>query len=376
MRVLHYFRLSRPDSFGGVEQFIHQLSVATRAFGVSSHVLATADEPQAPTQRLDGHVVHQAPVGFRIAGVEFSTRAALRFRELAAKVDLVHYHFPWPFADLTHLAFGRKVPSIVTYHSDIVRQPTMLKLYSPLMHLFLGRVDRIVATSPNYVRTSPVLQRHRERVEVIPIGLDPASYPPPSPARVAALEREHGRRFFLFVGMLRYYKGIHVLLDAVRHTDIPVVIAGGGPLEESLRAQARTPGLSNVRFLGEVTEEDKCALLSLCRAVVQPSHLRSEAFGISLLEGAMFGKPMVCCEIGTGTTFINIDGETGCAVEPGDPLTLREAMQRLLGDDELVARYGAQAAARFNAHFTAERMAASYSALYQRVIERADATPQ
>ena len=376
MRVLHYFRLSRPDSFGGVEQFIHQLSVATREFGVSSHVLATADTPQAATQRLDGHVVHQAPVGFRIAGVEFSANAALRFRELAARVDLVHYHFPWPFADLTHLAFGRKVPSIVTYHSDIVRQPTMLKLYSPLMHLFLGRVDRIVATSPNYVRTSPVLQRHRERVEVIPIGLDPASYPPPSPGRVAALEREHGRRFFLFVGMLRYYKGIHVLLDAVRHTDIPVVIAGGGPLEESLRAQAQTPGLSNVRFLGEVTEEDKCALLALCRGVVQPSHLRSEAFGISLLEGAMFGKPMVCCEIGTGTTFINIDGETGCAVEPGDPLTLREAMQRLLHDDDLVARYGAQAAARFQAHFTAERMAASYSALYQRVIERADATPQ
>src|SRR5690606_22553396 len=227
MRVLHYFRLSRPDSFGGVEQFIHQLSVATRAFGVSSHVLATADEPQAPTQRLDGHVVHQAPVGVRTAGAESAAEAALRFRGLAARVARVPSPFPWPFGDVTHLAFGRKVPSIASYHSDIVRQPTMLKLYSPLMHLFLGRVDRIVATSPNYVRTSPVLQRHRERVEVIPIGLDPASYPPPSPRRVAALKREHGRRSFLFVGMLRYYKGIHVLLDAVRHTDIPVVIAGG-----------------------------------------------------------------------------------------------------------------------------------------------------
>ncbi len=370
MRVLHYYRLSRPDSFGGVEQFIHQLSVATRKFGVSSHVLATADVPQAPLQRLDGHVVHQAPVGFRIAGVEFSVSAAMRFRELASKVDLIHYHFPWPFADLTHLAFGRKVPSIVTYHSDIVRQPTMLKFYGPLMHLFLGGVDRIVATSPNYARTSTVLQRHRERVEVIPIGLDPKSYPPPAPARLAELEREHGRRFFLFIGMLRYYKGIHVLLDAVRHTDIPVVIAGGGPLEESLRSQSRSADLANVRFLGEISEEDKCALLTLCRAVVQPSHLRAEALGISLLEGAMFGKPMICCEIGTGTTFININGETGCAVEPADPLSLREAMQRVLVDDDLVARCGAQAAARFKAHFTAERMAASYSALYKRVIGR------
>jgi rhamnosyl/mannosyltransferase len=372
MRVLHYFRLARPDSFGGVEQFIHQLSVATREFGVSSHVLTTSDTPQAATQRLDGHVVHQSRVDFRIAGVEFSSDAAMRFRRMASRFDLIHYHFPWPFADLTHLAFGRRIPSIVTYHSDIVRQPTMLRLYSPLMHAFLGRVDRIVATSPNYVRTSPVLQRHRERVEVIPIGLDVGSYPSPPAARVSELEREHGRRFFLFVGMLRYYKGIHVLLDAVRHTDIPVVIAGGGPLEASLRAQARSPGLSNVRFLGEVSEQDKCALLSLCRAVVQPSHLRSEAFGISLLEGAMFGKPMICCEIGTGTTFINIHGQTGLAVEPADPLSLREAMRRLLDDDAAVERYGAQAAERFRSHFTATRMAASYNALYRRVVDRSE----
>lgn len=374
MRVLHFFRLSRPDSFGGVEQFIHQLCVATREFGVSSHVLATSDAPQAATQRLDGHIVHQAAVGFRIAGVEFSARAALRFREMASRVDLVHYHFPWPFADLTYLAFGRKVPSVVTYHSDIVRDALMLRFYRPLMNVFLGRVDRIVATSPNYVRTSPVLQRHRDHVEVIPIGLDRDSYPQPSPQRLAELEREHGRQFFLFVGVLRYYKGLHVLLDAVRNTGIPVLIAGAGPLEDSLRDVARSPGLSNVHFLGRISEEDKCALLNLCRGVVQPSHLRAEAFGISLLEGAMFGKPMICCEIGTGTSFINIDGETGCVVEPADPLTLREALQRLAHDDEFARACGERAAQRFEAHFTAERMAASYSALYRRVIDHADTT--
>ena len=62
------------------------------------------------------------------------------------------------------------------------------------------------------------------------------------------------------------------------------------------------------------------ALLALSYAILFPSHLRSEAFGISLLEGAMFGKPLISSEIGTGTTYINIDGKTGVVVPPSDQM--------------------------------------------------------
>ena len=70
-------------------------------------------------------------------------------------------------------------------------------------------------------------------------------------------------------------------------------------------------------------------MFELCFAVLFPSHLRSEAFGISLLEGAMYGKPLISSEIGTGTTYINIDKETGLVVPPSDPIALREAMDFL-----------------------------------------------
>jgi len=184
------------------------------------------------------------------------------------------------------------------------------------MHQFLKRVDRIVATSPNYVESSQTLQRYRDKVRIIPIGLDETTYPCPTDEKLAYWRKRVGQRFFLFVGALRYYKGLAFLLESLRLTSFPVVVIGTGPEEAELKALSQRYGLTGIRFLGGLPDEDKVALLSLCYGLVFPSHLRSEAFGISLLEGAMFSKPMISCEIGTGTTFINVAGETGLTQPP------------------------------------------------------------
>jgi hypothetical protein len=104
--------------------------------------------------------------------------------------------------------------------------------------------------------------------------------------------------------------------------------------------------------------------------VAFPSHLRSEAFGISLLEGAMYGKPMISSEIGTGTTYINIDGETGLVVPPSDPQAFGEAMRTLWDNPELAQAMGKRAEARYWELFTAEQMARSYTALYHELVAR------
>jgi rhamnosyl/mannosyltransferase len=127
-------------------------------------------------------------------------------------------------------------------------------------------------------------------------------------------------------------------------------------------------GLRNVHFLGTLEDEDKAALLQLCYAIVFPSHLRSEAFGISLLEGAMFGKPMISSEIGTGTSFINIHGETGLVVPPSDPAAFRNAMSRLWSNPDMAADMGRSAEARYWELFTAEKMAAGYASLYRELL--------
>ena len=371
IKVLHFFKTYYPETpGGGIEQVIFQLAQGSAAYGIEPEVLYLSNKGSARNERVGNHVIHRSKQDFYIASTGLSLSGLRDFKELAALADVVHYHFPWPYMDVAHLAMRIKKPSLVSYHSDIVKQKTLLKLYTPLMNTFLGSVDRIVASSPNYAASSEVLTRFKDKVEIIPYGLDRATYPAASPSRLAHWKQELGERFFLFVGALRYYKGLDFLLEAAHQTRLPVVIMGGGHDEAQLKAKAAALGLNNVKFLGGLPDEDKNALLTLCEAFVFPSHLRSESFGISLLEGAMYGKPMISCEMGSGTTFINIANETGLVVPPRDSNALAAAMTTLWNDRTLAGQMGAKAAQRYEQVFTAQKMVQSYAALYQDILDK------
>jgi glycosyltransferase involved in cell wall biosynthesis len=375
MRVLHFYKTYYPDSVGGIEQVIRQMCVGTGRLGVENRVLSLSRHAKLQPFDFEGHRVHRVPVNFEIASNAVSLPAIGELARQAAECDVVHYHFPWPFMDLAHFLARVSKPSLVTYHSDIVRQKHLLRFYQPLKHRFLQSVDTIVATSPNYLASSPVLERYRDKTRIITYGLDKTIYPTPEAERLAHWRRQVGERFFLFVGVLRYYKGLHILLEAAAGTDYPVVIVGAGPIEQELKEQAARLGLNNVIFLGAVDEADKVALLTLCYALAFPSHLRSEAFGISLLEGAMYGKPMISSEIGTGTTYINIHGQTGLVVPPSDPGALRTAMRTLWDNPAQAEAMGRRAEARYQEVFTSEQMASSYTSLYHELVARRAALP-
>lgn len=370
MRVLHFYKTYYPDSLGGIEQVIRQLCVGTGRLGVSNTVLSLSREKNLQPYDLAGHTVHRVPLDFEIASNACSLAAIGELKRLASEADVVHYHFPWPFMDMAHFLARVKKPTLVTYHSDIVRQKHLLRFYQPLKHRFLQSVDTIVATSPNYMASSAVLDRYRDKTRVITYGLDKNTYPEPSPELLRKWRERIGPRFFLFVGVLRYYKGLHILLDAVEKLDYPVVIVGAGPIEQELKEHAARLGLKHVMFVGALDDADKVALLKLCYAVAFPSHLRSEAFGISLLEGAMYGKPMISSEIGTGTTYINVDGNTGLVVPPSDPQALGAAMRTLWENPDMAAEMGRAACARYRELFTSEQMAAGYTELYHELVAR------
>lgn len=353
---------------GGIEQVINQLAQATGKHGVEIDVLTLSAENIPQIIEMNGYSVHRAKKNFEIASTAFSVSVFSKFSKLTKKADIIHYHFPWPFMDFLHFAAKVRKKTVVTYHSDIIRQKKLLKIYRPLMYKFLGDVDHIVATSPNYLITSEVLAYYRKKVSVIPIGLDKNTYPLPSPEKMSHWRNKLPQKFFLFIGSLRYYKGLHILLEAARITKYPIVIVGAGFIERELRGKAAQLGLSDVFFLGQLPDEDKVALLKLCYCVVFPSHLRSEAFGITLLEGAMYEKPLISSEIGSGTTFVNIADKTGLVVRPGDPIHLSEAMRFVWENPECAARMGQSAVDRFNSYFTADRMAMSHINLYRDLI--------
>lgn len=370
MRILHFYKTSFPDSIGGVEQVISQIARGATRLGVHTDVLSLTPNIAPRTIEIDGYLSHRARLDFQIASTGFSISAFRRFAQLAKEADVIHFHFPWPFMDIVHLTLRIKKPTVVTYHSDIIRQKNLLKIYRPIKRLFLNSMDCIVATSPNYLATSEVLTGYVDKVRIIPIGLDKSSYPVPNVERLTFWRNKLEKKFFLFVGMIRYYKGLHILMEAAQGTSYPIVIVGAGPIEDQIKARAARLGLNNIFFLGQLPEEDKVSLLQLCYAVVFPSHLRSEAFGISLLEGAMFGKPMISSEIGTGTTFINIANETGLVVPPSDPDALRQAMRYLWDNPAEAEKLGKKAEERYWKHFTAEVMVNEYVKIYRELTKK------
>jgi glycosyltransferase involved in cell wall biosynthesis len=367
LRVLHVYRTYFPDTQGGAEETIRQLTVGLKRIGVETRVFTPSLNPQPKIVLVEGIEVVRSKLHFEISSCGFALTSIPEFNRQVAWADIVHYHFPWPFADLLDLVTGVRKPSVITYHSDIVRQNGLMKFYHPLMQHFLRKSSCVVATSDQYRDSSVVLKALQRSIDVVPIGIDERSYPIPTDGTIVRMEHAFGSGFFLFVGMLRYYKGLHILLEACKGTNLPVVIAGEGPLEAELRQRVETEGISNVRFAGRVTDEEKIALIDLSRALVFPSHLRSEAFGVTLVEGLMRGKPLISAEVGTGTSYVNLHNETGFVVEASNPTAFQAAMIRLAECEDETSRLGQNARQRYEALFTSDRMARSYREIYYRL---------
>lgn len=368
IKVLQVYRTYFPDTQGGVQETIRQICLSTQKHGIVSKVFTPSSNPDPKLIKSNEADIHRVKLNFEIASCGFCFSGISEFKRLVAWADIVHYHFPWPFADFLHLLSKVNKKTLVTYHSDIIRQAFLLKVYRPLMHRFLSSVSKIVCTSPNYFQTSNFLEQFSEKTEIIPIGLNDQSYPQSTSESIAAARRQFGEKFFLFVGVLRYYKGLHILLEAMQGTEFRVVIVGAGPIEKELKTQAKKLKLDKVIFAGHVSDEVKVALFKLCRGVVFPSYLRSEAFGVTLLEGAMFQKPLISTEVGSGTSHVNVHNETGLVVDPGDSAGLRKAMQLLHSDEQLASQLGHNARQRFEELFTGEIMGRQYAHLYKQLM--------
>ena len=384
LRILHVYKDFWPPVPGGIEKHIHLLAYQQARRGHSVTVLVT--NPTAFPYSLQTQVEerHVSPTGrvriiragrlFTLASTPISPAQAWWQRRLTA--DVVHLHFPYPPGEVANDLWGRGRVTVLTYHSDVIRQQRILRVYRRLLHRILRRVHVLIATSDAYVRSSPILSAHRDRVRVIPLGIDLAPYRQIEAAQVQAWRQQYTAPHpewpvVLFVGRLRYYKGVDVLLRAVVHLpQVWVWIAGRGPLEDTWRRLARSLGLEErVRFLGDVEEARLPALYAAADVFVLPATSRAEAWGVVLVEAMAAGLPVISTELGTGTSVVNRDGETGRVVPPGDVMALRAALKELLFDPERRRIMGARARARAFREFDIVRVADRVLALYHELLD-------
>ncbi len=370
MKVVHIFKDYYPPTTGGIEQ---HMNVLCRGLAPQADVTVLVPSRSRRTirERLGGVSVLRVPEFGRYASAPLCPTMPMELRRL--RPDLVHIHFPNPMGDLTCLLSGWKAPLVLTYHADIIKQRSLLPLYQPVIELLFRRVRRIIATSTDYIASSPLLSRYRHLCTVIPFGvdLDTLSLCDGEAVAMDKLRSEHGGRLILFVGVLRYYKGLDVLLRAMCKVKGQLLVVGRGPERRVLEAMADQLGISGrVSFLGEISESELRILRHACDVFALPSIDRCEAFGIAQVEAMACGKPVVGSDLPTGVRFVNQHGRTGLLVPPGEPDALADGLNRLLEDPDLRARFGCSARERVEREFTAERMIARTMNVYREVLSR------
>ncbi|MFX0204597.1 MAG: glycosyltransferase [Candidatus Hodarchaeota archaeon] len=282
--------------------------------------------------------------------------------------NIFHLHLPNPMAHVSYILARPKAKLIITWHSDVVKRVIRLQLYKPFLVSLLHRAERIIATSPAYVKHSPFLNKFRDKTKVVPLGIDLKKFQSNRKVQktTAEIRSKFGGRIILFAGRLTYYKGLEYLIEAMRHVEGGLIIIGSGRLEKKLRNQVNNFELqSKVTFLGEVSHQDIVCYFQACDLLVLPSVERSEAFGIVQLEAMACSKPVISTKLRTGVPWVNEDGKTGIVVPPRNSGALAQAINALLEDPSLRKKYGENGRIRVEKEFTKERVAMKTLDLYK-----------
>lgn len=367
MHILHIYKGYAP-TIGGIENHIRALAEAQVALGHLVTVLVASRDLSTRVESLAGVRVIRAGRLFEAASTPVSLRLLLA--RLWLKPDIVHLHYPYPVGEVANYLSLARCPTVMTYHSDVIRQARLLRLYRPLLKRIIARTDRIVVTSHNYMTSSPMLVDAVNRCRVVPLGIDLDRFRSIDPSAVSLLRSQWSEDpVVLFVGVLRYYKGLTFLIEAMSRINAQLIIVGDGPMRPSLEAQAVSLGLGNrVHFTGRVSDSDLPLYYHAADVFCLPSCARSEAFGIVQLEALASGLPIVSTRLGTGVEFVNADNVSGLTVAPRSADALQRALGRILDDSVLRERLAAGALERAGL-FTKERMSQAVMDVYRELVD-------
>ncbi|HUI78987.1 MAG TPA: glycosyltransferase [Bryobacteraceae bacterium] len=366
MKVLHVGKYY-PPYMGGIETHLQALSrELTKTLDL--RVIVSNDRRGSTREVLDGVNLVRISTPLKLFSTPLSPAMVSAIRDSTA--DLIHIHLPNPTAIMAYLASGHRGKAIFTYHSDTVKHKVLGSLFQPLLDAALRRSSAVIATSPNYLATSPVLATVRDRCHVIPYGIDLEQFERVDAAEVARVRQQYGERLIVSVGRLVYYKGFEYLIRAMARVNGKLLIIGGGPLRADLLKLASELGIAErVVLVGEVQNERVIPYYHAAQIFALASVARSEAFGIVQIEAMAAGLPVVNTALDSGVPFVSLDGQTGLTVAPADSDAMATALNRLLDDAELRRTLGSAGIRRARQEFSLETMVGRTLQLYRSILK-------
>lgn len=357
---------------GGVEKVMYDIMTGLSANKINCDMLCAAIPGQSSGEfRINEYSrLYCMPTLLKLAATMLSPRMILKMRSLRNSYDVVHIHHPDPMACIALFFSGYKGKVILHWHSDILKQKLLLKLFAPFQQWLINRADVVVGTTPVYVKESPFLQTVQDKVTHIPIGIEPLQ---PDAVRVEEIRRLYkGKKIIFSLGRLVEYKGFSYLIDAASKLgdDYVILIGGTGPLQKDLQTQIDKQGLQErVLLLGYIHDDDIPNYFEASELFVLSSVMKTEAFAIVQIEAMSCGTPIVATRIKeSGVSWVNQHKISGLNVPVRDAHALADAILRFFSDKDLQHRLAKGAKERFNTFFTRDQMTRKCMDLYSELL--------
>jgi len=356
MKILIVNKLYHPW-VGGVETIVKQLADGFASHQNQIEVLVCTAKGKGGVELEGGIKIVRASSWGIFKSMPMSFSFFRLFKKMSAETDWIGLHHPFPLSFLAYFIFRPKAKLIIHYHSDIVRQKFFGFLLKPIIFWVLKRAQHIVVSNPNMINSSPILSKFSSQCRVVPFGVDIDRVDAMINAdQVEKIKSQYGE-FILFVGRLNYYKGVSVLLDALKDCKKNLVIIGSGAEEINLKNQVKELGIGErVFFIKNINDKELMNFYKAARVFVLPSLFKSETFGIVLLEAMACGTPVISTELGTGTSFINSNNATGQVVPAGNSTELTQALNNILNNSDKHDQYARAARQRVQDFFTLDNM--------------------
>lgn len=358
---------------GGVEKVMYDLMLGLSALGVRCDMLCASSEGKSSSIDINGNArLMMTRTWTKKSATMISPSMVHRLRRIADGYDVIHVHHPDPMACMALMMSGYKGKVVLHWHSDILKQRVLLKMYKPMQQWLIERADIIVGTSPVYVKESPFLEHVQDKITYLPIGVEPMRVAPD--AAEVLHGRYPGKKIVFTLGRLVEYKGYEMLVEAARllGDDYVVLIGGNGPLKEKLLQRIQALGLAErVKLLGYLRDDELPLYFGGCDLFCLSSVMKTEAFGIVQIEAMSCGKPVVATRIPqSGVSWVNEDGVSGLNAEPGDAGSLAQCIKDVLENEDDYRRYCDGALQRYNSLFTKEKMISNCLEMYKQMSEK------
>lgn len=380
-----YFVGSFPDQnlisnykYGGGERVAYNIAVNIAKRGHNVYVFTTSESSKDEIVNLSNNIkVYKYATLFKFYRRNIALSLLIK---PDVDVDIVHVHIAGEIIPIAALRFARKkgLPLIATYHGDAIADRLLYKLGEKLHNLIIKEVlnfsSVIISPSKHVITQSTLLYKYRDKIIVLPNGINLKDFEIPYSKEECRkrLGIHNAENIILFVGVLRAFKGVDILIRAMQLIvkeiqNTQLMIVGEGEMRVELEKLTKKLGLErNIVFTGFINETLKPIYYKAADIFCLPSVTTQEIFGIVNLEAMACGVPIVASRIG-GIPDVVKNGKNGLLVPPKDHNALANAIIYLLKNEDIRQKMGREGK-KIVKGYTWEKITEAMETVYELVI--------